>query len=294
MKIKKVWISFVIGYLIGLVILLNEDGYYDASYGDHFGLSILYGSIVCLPVLLVHIVIVSPILHYFDQNKGYLAREKKMLDDLLKIVAQMVQADGRTDKSELDLIRHALERDLKPKDVALYWELFQEYLANPQDIKEVCFRIDYEFDELAKTQFMFILIGIATADGLLSNTEIDLIKKIMAWANMPTKAFIQATRAYDFKRERSYEEQSRDQARRDRARQQRSASSRALKSAYALLDISEDASESMIKSAYRAMAKQHHPDRFVNRGPLQEEKAKEQFQLIADAYALIKERKGFK
>lgn len=295
MKVNKLWISVLIAMILGMIISFTEEHENYVSFGGKISFGILYGSALTLVLVMIHIAVVSPIIHHFEKNKGYLAREKKFLKDMLKVVALVVNADGKAERTELDYVKKALETDLKPKDAELYWELFLEYLNSTQKIKEVCENLDLEYDELAKTQFLYLIIGVATADGILSNTELELIKKIMRWAGIPTKSFIRVTKLFDFKREKSYKEKSQEEAQKERARKQRTNTrSIGLKSAYALLDISEDADESMIKSAYRALAKQHHPDRYAQRGPLQRKKAKEQFQLIADAYALIKENRGFK
>ena len=289
MKVQKLWISIVLSIIISFFLILSNKEYRNASPQEILLMTLALSLIVVIVVMLVHVAIVSPIIHYFQSKKGYLSREKKLLKGLLKIVAELIKADGRADKTELNYIREALEKDLGETDAELYMELLHEYLKSPQDIKKVCHKIDYELDELSKSQLMYLLMGIATADGLLSNKELDLLKRIMTWAGLPPKTFIQASRFYDYKREKTYEEKSREQAH----KQKRTVRKSALKSAYQLLDIPENASESVIKAAYRTLAKVHHPDRYAHRGKLEQKKAKEQFQLIAEAYEMVKKDRGF-
>jgi DnaJ like chaperone protein len=288
MKVQKLWISVVVGILFATLYSISNQDSFSNDTPIILIITVTSGAFILL-ALILHVAIISPIIHHFNKNKGYLAREKKLLDGLLKIVAELIKVDGNTDQTELQFIRKTLESDLGEADAELYMELLHEYLQSPQDIKTVCRKIDYELDELSKSQLMYLLMGIATADGVLSNKELDLMKHIMTWADLPPKTFIQASRFYNYKREKTYEEQSREQAN----QQNRTARRSALKSAYQLLDIPQNASESAIKAAYRTLAKIHHPDRYAHRGPLEQKKAKEQFQLIAEAYEMVKENRGF-
>ena len=52
---------------------------------------------------------------------------------------------------------------------------------------------------------------------------------------------------------------------------------------YEILEIKEDASEEVIKAAYKALAKKYHPDNCVGNTPEYEEKLK----LINEAYAIL-------
>lgn len=61
-----------------------------------------------------------------------------------------------------------------------------------------------------------------------------------------------------------------------------------------VLELKESATTDEIKSAYRKLAKIHHPDRVVHLGGQFQKNAKVKFQKIAEAYGIIKEKKGFK
>ena len=68
-----------------------------------------------------------------------------------------------------------------------------------------------------------------------------------------------------------------------------------LKDAYAILNISEDASDSEVKKAYRRLMSQHHPDKLVAKGLPEEmmKLAQEKTHEIRTAYERIKEARGF-
>jgi len=68
-----------------------------------------------------------------------------------------------------------------------------------------------------------------------------------------------------------------------------------LKSAYDILGVSEKASESDIKKAYRRLMNQHHPDKLAAKGlpPEMAKVATSKTQEIRQAYDLIREARGF-
>ena len=61
---------------------------------------------------------------------------------------------------------------------------------------------------------------------------------------------------------------------------------------YETLWVDKNANADEIKKAYRKLAKLHHPDKVAHLGEEHQQKAKEKFQLIVDAYDLIKEKRG--
>jgi DnaJ like chaperone protein len=63
--------------------------------------------------------------------------------------------------------------------------------------------------------------------------------------------------------------------------------------AYRILGVSEDASNDQIRSAYRKLAAQHHPDTVANLGEEFTKVAEEKFKLINEAYGEIRSQRGF-
>ena len=64
------------------------------------------------------------------------------------------------------------------------------------------------------------------------------------------------------------------------------------KSAYSVLEISPNATDDEVKSAYRRMAMKNHPDKVATLGPEVQKAAAEKFRKIQEAYETIKKERG--
>ncbi|MDO5443513.1 MAG: DnaJ domain-containing protein [Bacteroidia bacterium] len=64
-------------------------------------------------------------------------------------------------------------------------------------------------------------------------------------------------------------------------------------SAFEVLGVPINASEDDVKTAYRKLAMQHHPDRFAAEGQDAQKEAEVEFRKINEAYETIKKYKGF-
>ena len=63
-------------------------------------------------------------------------------------------------------------------------------------------------------------------------------------------------------------------------------------SAYKILEISPNVSDSEVKKAYREMAKKYHPDKLQSKDPALIKGAQEKFQEVQKAYETIQNERG--
>ncbi|MGM9787808.1 MAG: DnaJ family molecular chaperone [Candidatus Cryptobacteroides sp.] len=73
---------------------------------------------------------------------------------------------------------------------------------------------------------------------------------------------------------------------------ERSYSETSLVLAYQTLGVAPDSTDGEVKSAYRRLAVQFHPDKFATSSREVQLKAEEQFKKINEAYQLIKKKRG--
>lgn len=271
-RLKFLWFTPLVCFLFGTIFF------------EEFPLSMVPGIVLALAGLFVQGAVQYTIMLFLKKKLGFLKSEKRFMYAILMLAAEMAKIDGRVTESELKLIKGRLEADFDPEESAHYYQLFQKYLNNELNIKETCKVINYEFDASTKAHLMYLLVSIATADGILTEAEISLLKRISTRADIRIATLVSILKMFQFEREKVQQE---------REKRKTTSSTSSLKTAYSILELEENASITAIKKAYRRLAKTHHPDRVTHLGPEFQTKAKEKFQKIADAYELIKTRRNF-
>jgi DnaJ like chaperone protein len=130
---------------------------------------------------------------------------------------------------------------------------------------------------------MHFLIGIVTADGVLTNDESIWLRKLAVQIELNIRTFDAILAMFRFRNE--YERQKEQPARRT--------SSQMLDSAYKILEIEKTVSDQEVKKAYRKLAVLHHPDKVSHLGTEFQKTANEKFQIIVAAYELIQKQRKF-
>ena len=128
--------------------------------------------------------------------------------------------------------------------------------------------------------FVEIQLSMAYADGTLSHEEKQILNNVCRILGISALQF-----EFIGARARASQDQFRGQF-----NDQFRASGSELKTAYAVLGVKKDVTDSELKKAYRRLMSQHHPDKLVAKG-LPEEMmtlAKEKTQEIQTAYDKVK------
>ncbi|CAG5083644.1 TerB family tellurite resistance protein [Parvicella tangerina] len=183
---------------------------------------------------------------------------------LLILSAEVMKADGKVLKSELDFVKKFLVqqfgRDYAPK----YLQELRGYLNQSSNLEQTCASFRNFIPPQQKQILIQYLFGIAQSDGNVSNTELNVIQRI---------AGLLGLRQYEFDQLKSmFWKDSAD--------------------AYKTLGLNKSASDSEIKTAYRKLAREHHPDKVASLGEQYQKAAKEKFQKIQEAYETIKKERG--
>lgn len=185
---------------------------------------------------------------------------------LLVLIAAIMKADGKVLKSELDYVKHFLKQNFGDKESLEALSLLKEFLKQDIPVQEVCGQIRRNLDYSSRLQLIHFLFNLANIDGPVTDSEqklLDIIAENLG-VNITDKRSIGSM-----------------------------FSQSSIDAAYAVLEISSNASVSDIKKAYRAMAVKYHPDKVAYLGEEMKQAANEKFQKLNQAYELIKKERDF-
>ncbi|HBF88365.1 MAG TPA: molecular chaperone DjlA [Bacteroidales bacterium] len=184
---------------------------------------------------------------------------------LVILVAAVMKADGKVLKAELDYVKRYFVKSFgeeAAKDVIL---LLREVLKKDIPLHEVNYQIRANLDYSSRLQLLHFLYGVASSDGHVHQTELDVIDQIAAGIGVLPKD----------------------------AQSIKSMFVVEVDSAYKILEIEKSASNDEVKKAYRRMAVKYHPDKVSHLGDDMQKAANEKFQKVNEAYEKIKKERNF-
>ena len=129
------------------------------------------------------------------------------------------------------------------------------------------------------TVFLDFLVSVAVSDQYLSDSEEQLLNEICNRLGIHSKSLNSILSRKRFISENQRRKQASPKVRYS-----------SLTKSYKILGLEDTVSFNEVKKAYRELAKQYHPDKIRNKDL--KEQAKKQFQLITEAYDVIKKKRG--
>lgn len=198
------------------------------------------------------------------------------------VMGHVAKADGRVSKDEIraaEQVMDSMNLSADMRRAAI--ELFNKGKSDGFPIDDVLrqFRRECHRRQTLIRLFIEIQLQAAFADGKLHPKERELLRRICIALGIPEQAFEAMLGA-------AGAEQHHGGA---------SGTARmSLDDAYAILEVSPQASDREVKKAYRLLMSRHHPDKLVAKG-LPEEMMKiatEKTQEIRAAYELVKKSRG--
>lgn len=184
---------------------------------------------------------------------------------LLILASVIIKADGVQDKRELDFVRTKFV-DLYGKDRAnKAFKLFKKISNQTISTRDVCIQIQQMMDHASRLQLLHFLFGIAKADGMVTDDEVDEINRIANYLSISSR---------DYSSIKAMFYNSSDNA-------------------YKILEIEKTATVAQIKKGYRNMAKKYHPDRVEHLGEAHKKGAEEKFKQVQKAYEYLQKERGF-
>lgn len=240
---------------------------------------------VAIVTLLLSIGLKSGERQRYKKRYEFLKDETQYANVLLQLVAVVIKADSNTTDSEFRYIEDALNENFSQRRAQVFMQRIKNiYLKKDFPYQPICNFILENYTSTERIQILHLLTGIATADGLLTSKEMEILKDIARHLRIPYRTFLSILAMFHFRKEWEKQEEKKTYARR---------SIYSLDLAYQVLGIAKSATDKEVKKAYRKLAVQHHPDKVIHMGKEFQKAAKEKFQKILEAYEKIKASRGF-
>ena len=224
----------------------------------------------------------------FDRNQSSQRRTNPNFDFgkyLMMLSSIVMKADGVTLKSELNFVKNFFTQQFGEAKSQKYVRQLKTYLDQNISLEKVSQIIDKNINQSSKIQLLHYLIGIAVADGEMSQSELNVLKRIARSLRISEQTFMSILAMFNFQRENGGYH---------RRTTTNTTNGISLDNAYKVLGISPNADEAEIKKAYRKLAIKYHPDKVSQLGEEFQKGAKEKFQKVQDSYEKIKESRGIK
>ena len=186
---------------------------------------------------------------------------------LLVLAARVIKADGKVAQQELDFVRAQFVSMFGRERANESFQIFRKIVDERIPLTKVCNQINGFTNHSTRLQLLHFLFKLGLADGHLHQNEIEEIRRIARNLRISS---------YDFESIRAMFAKETDED-----------------WAFKVLEVSQKASESEVKKAYRKMALKYHPDRTIDVGPEAQESAKETFLNVQKAYEHIQSLKGW-
>ena len=184
---------------------------------------------------------------------------------LLILSALVIKADGKVNEAELVYVRSHFKRMYGEERANNAFKLFKGFIKSNQiSTRQVCLQIKQNITHASRLQLIHFLFGIAKADGIVTEAEVDVIKTIAGYLGVSQ---------YDFESIKAMFYDSTD-------------------SSYRILGIDKTATDLEVKKAYRKMAKKYHPDKLQHLGEQLKKGAEDKFKEVQKAYDTIQKERG--
>lgn len=198
---------------------------------------------------------------YFSQQTP---QYNNFMVSLLILSSSVMKADGRVLRSELEYVKNFIRANFGEEAVADALRILKELLQKDVNIEEVGAQIAINVPISQRLQLFHYLCGIAKADGVVSQAEMDILRRIAAAMRIPSQDAESMFAMYGS----------------------------SIEDAYKVLEIERTATDDEVKKAYRRMAMKHHPDKVATLGEDVKKAAEEKFKKITEAYDKIKKERG--
>lgn len=186
---------------------------------------------------------------------------------LCPIFIEVARADGDVVSDEVRLVREFFEHALKFDEAGL--ELvrvsLKEALAQPvADIETLVKANRGAVKPALRVEVLRAMYEVVLSDGAMKRAEQDTLKRVVQHFNLSDEQLQQITKDFFGTGKEHFD----------------------------VLGLPESASDDEIRSAFRRLAAENHPDRVASLGAKEAEAATERFRIVKDAYEALKQLRG--
>lgn len=201
--------------------------------------------------------------------------QDNLLEAYLALGSLLILLDYGASKSKTLFINQYFNRYFKNANYNFGDSLLFS-MRHPIQVDSVCDWFNKHLkSEGERSQVIYFLTGLAMLDGILSEKELQFLKIINDKLYLNQENLERTISIY-----KKYHESKKTQE-----KDSRKASQSSNAKIYAqILHISESATLKDLKSSYRKLVKEHHPDKFAQASEAQQLLAKDEFQKIQEAY----------
>lgn len=275
--LSMTWIGKLIGFLVGALIF----GPVGALLGIFFG-------------------------HMYDKSRSggpsvhaiHTEAQQAFFDTTFSVMGHIAKADGHVSEDEIKVARSIMQRiglNESQKRKAIHeFTRGKNSAFNLEANVNFLLRMCPKHRNLMK-MFLDIQVQAAYANGSASQKQQHILQTICNLLNMPALNFTLLNMLYGHGQQQGYQQNYQQHYQQQHTFNQQPTKN-SLSECYALLEITEKASNPEVKKAYRRMMSQNHPDKLVAKG-LPEEMVKlatEKTQTIQKAYEQIQKARGIK
>ena len=201
------------------------------------------------------------------KNMGGTAQQRDFNVSLLVLSAAVMKADGKIMKSELDYVKRFFLQNFGQQRAENYIKMLREILNQDYNLYDVGCQVGRYMDYSSRLQLLHYLFGIADADGIMAEQELNVLKSIASYMGV-TGPDYESIKAMFVQTVNETE------------------------NAYKILEVAPNATDEEVKKAYRDMAKKYHPDLVSHLGDEVREAAEKKLQEVNLAYETIKKQRG--
>ncbi len=216
--------------------------------------------------------------YYEPEDTAYAGHRNSFLFSMLVMASYIIRADGRIMHSEMEYVRRFLRHNFGEQAVdegqRILLNLFEERkrmdaqdpAAFRRTIHECGAQIAANLSYEERLQMLSFLAEIARSDGHVSSEEVEALKEVAVCIGLSVRE----------------------------AESLLNLGGDSLEEAYKVLEVSPDATDQELRTAYRRLALKHHPDRVSTLGEDVRRAAEEKFQEINNAKERIWKARGMK